>query len=83
MNEVVLRFFSDQHNIEPDFLESLKSFASQHGYRMAEEGRTLSADDSSQVNLQNFMREAEAYSKRIGPIASDSANDIRDMRDRR
>lgn len=83
MNEVVLRFYSDQRSIEPAFLQSLESFAIQHGYRMAEERGALSEEGSGQANLRNFIRESEAYSKQIGPIASDSADDIREMRDNR
>jgi len=83
MNEITLRVFSNQRTIDPVFLQNLESFVEQHGYHVAEERHFSAEDDLDSINLQEFLRETEAFSKRVGPIASDSADDIRELRDSR
>lgn len=83
MNEVILRLYSEKSSIEPSFLESLESFASQHGYRIVEERSAFSEEEIKKTALHNFIRESEAFSKRGSPIDSNLSADIREMRDAR
>lgn len=81
MNEFTVRFFSKEKQIDPNFVQSLESIALQYGYQAAQESAS-EEDSNEEFDMNGFIRDADAFSKRIGPHPIDSADLIREDRDR-
>jgi hypothetical protein len=88
MNEITIRLYTEKDKIDPLFFENLVELVEQYGMSMANqpsldmsEMRKLSGLPT--LDREEFIRETESLSKQIGPIQSDSAVDIREIRDNR
>ncbi|RJP33972.1 MAG: hypothetical protein C4527_03360 [Candidatus Omnitrophota bacterium] len=85
MAVIQVRFHTDQSTIDPNFYENLNSIALRYGLRYKQESHSM-MDESYQERQQRIadcIRKADALAKEIGPVPSDSTNDIRALRDNR
>ena len=91
MNSITIRVFSQHNKIDPVFIQDLETFAEQHGYQIEEENGLFSSnlnsvdsdEDEECDDFDKWKRRLEAFRKKIGPIQSDSTDDIRELRDSR
>lgn len=85
MKEITLKLFSDQKTVDPGFIQNLETFVEQNGYHLSENG-ILDFDlipRKRHLDHKEFVRLSEEISQRIGPVTSNSAEHIREMRERR
>lgn len=88
MNEFTVKFYTEQNKVDPLFLEQLEEFAEKFGLQLSYRSK-LSINqmreflDMTPLNREEFIKETETFSKEIGPIKSDCAQDIREIRDSR
>ncbi|MGI6458378.1 MAG: hypothetical protein ACOX5R_22565 [bacterium] len=84
MTEIIVRFKTDRTAIDPAFFEELRSLAEPYGLQMTAEqcGKEVPVQ-RRKLSHQEFVRKAEEISRRIGPVQSDSAQDIRALRESR
>ncbi len=85
MNEITIRFYTDESNIDPNFFENLDQFAEQYGLHVEKDPiREIETVKKKQrLSHDEFVRISEEISKEIGPVQSNSADHIREMRDNR
>lgn len=85
MNEITIRFYTDKNNIDPNFLENLDEFAEQYGLQVEKEPfRVVDAvKRERRLSHNEFVRLSKEISEEIGPVTSNSADHIREMRDSR
>ena len=85
MTVITVRFHTDQNQIDPAFFDTLNTMAQQFGLHIEENAQQV-IDPTPQrrkLNHEEFVRKAEEISRRIGPVKSDSTDDIRELRNSR
>lgn len=84
MNEIVVHFQSQDCRIDSEFLARLESMANEFGISIDEQTRQTIAHSrlKRQRRLDDFIREADDFARRTGPQSIDSADLIREDRDR-
>ncbi len=85
MTEITVRFQTDEQIIDPDFFNSLNHLAEKYGLRVKENTQSMidPVDKRQKLSHEEFVRKADEISRRIGPVKSDSTDDIRELRDSR
>lgn len=77
MNKTQIVLDNGGKPFDPEFIKNLKTMAS--GYGVAIDDQSM---QESNIGRERFLKKSKALADKIGPISSDSANDIRDQRDR-
>ncbi len=92
MTEITVHIQTGKPKIDQEFFEHLNELAEQYGLHV-EKKNDQEIDVQSQENimshkegvrkqvLDEFIREADAFAKRVGPQTIDSADIIREERD--
>ncbi len=85
MTEITVRFHTDQNQIDPAFFDNLNAVAQQFGLHVEEDVQPAFDPTPRRRKLthEEFIRKAEEISRRIGPVQSNSADDIRELRNSR
>ena len=85
MREITVRFHTDQNQIDPNFFDHLNNVAEQYGLSIEENDHPFdeSIHQRRKLSHEEFVRKANEISRRIGPVKSDSADDIRELRNSR
>ncbi|MEW6238334.1 MAG: hypothetical protein AB1656_23360 [Candidatus Omnitrophota bacterium] len=91
MNELTVHFTAHNHPIDPEFLARLGTVAEEYGVSIDPQTRQAieEAARKRKRSVKEFIRKAdwkhrlEDFREQVGPIQSDSALDIRELRDSR
>ena len=85
MTEITVRFRTDQNQIDPAFFDNLDRVAQQFGLHVEENTQPVfkPIPQRRKLSHEEFVRKADEISQRIGPVKSNSADDIRELRNSR
>lgn len=85
MTEITIRVRTDKSDIDPSFFVNLDRLAKKYDLQVRHSAQSAIDPSGIDHNLSHdeFIRRAIEISRKIGPIQSDSAVDIREMRDSR
>lgn len=81
MNEFTVRFRTLHEPIHPDFLDRLEQVAGEFGIVMESDFERSIEHNRQKQKLDEFIRLANECAQKAGLIQSDSADDIRELRD--
>lgn len=85
MSELTIHLQIPNPTICPEFLNRLETIAEEYGVSIDDQTRQIIEETAQkrQHCVEEFLRKADAIAEEIGSVSSDSADDIRILRDSR
>ena len=83
MTEITVRFHTDQKQIDPAFFDQLNHLAGKYRIHMEKKNAPgVINDENHKRQLEEFIRKADALAEGMAPQTIDSADLIREDRER-